>query len=208
MRCVRHKLLLSYEKTLIYGAHCRKKNTEGCNVHPSTNPPHNLCGRNPETECSEPGPHVDDSKTKRDYSHLRQTAGSLVDIVLDSVKNLGSNLPGIGAIDIVKLIKERILVRESRLFRLNTSAEIRLQTEASNRVTTEEISLYLRRLCDAAESATSSSPAYSLDQSAVVEFVLWTLYYLVCILTDHLGNFRSFLATWRLRGGGSTLIAR
>ncbi len=104
---------------------------------------------------------------KGDYSHLRQTAGSLVDIELDSVKNLGSNLPGIGAIDIVKLIKERILVRESRLFRLNTSAEIRLQTEASNRVTTEEISLYLRRLCDAAESATSSSPAYSLDQSAV-----------------------------------------
>ncbi len=53
-----------------------------------------------------------DQNPKKDYSHLRQTASSLVDIVLDSVKNLGSNLPSIGAIDVVKSIKERLSVRE------------------------------------------------------------------------------------------------
>ncbi|KLO12430.1 hypothetical protein SCHPADRAFT_998163 [Schizopora paradoxa] len=88
-----------------------------------------------------PGPAdgKDDSTSKVSYSHLIQTTDSLVTAVLEGLKDVGSNLPGIGAIAVVLSMKDKI------------------QLEGSNRKEVDEILKYIEVLCRSADGTTGIS---------------------------------------------------
>ena len=58
-----------------------------------------------------PADEKDDSTLRGRYSHLIQTTDSLVTAILEGIKDVGSNLPGIGAIAVVLSLKDKIQVR-------------------------------------------------------------------------------------------------
>ncbi|KLO12427.1 hypothetical protein SCHPADRAFT_419928 [Schizopora paradoxa] len=82
-----------------------------------------------------PNDEKDDSTSKGPYSHLIQTTDSLVTAVLEGLKDVGSNLPGIGAIAVVLSLKDK------------------LQLEDANRKEVEDILKYIEVLCRSANGA-------------------------------------------------------
>ncbi len=54
--------------------------------------------------------NVDTPATDEKFSHLTQTADSVVTFILGTLQGLGSNLPGIGAVGVVLSIKDKFMV--------------------------------------------------------------------------------------------------